>query len=45
MTWVAILMGSESDWAPVMSAAAEVLDTFGIRYEVRISSAHRARCA
>jgi 5-(carboxyamino)imidazole ribonucleotide mutase len=41
MTWVAILMGSESDWAPVMSAAAEVLDTFGIRYEVRISSAHR----
>jgi 5-(carboxyamino)imidazole ribonucleotide mutase len=41
MTWVAILMGSESDWAPVMSAAAEVLDTFGVRYEVRISSAHR----
>src|SRR5262245_2663803 len=41
MTWAAILMGSESDWAPVMSAAAEVLDSFGIRYEVRISSAHR----
>jgi 5-(carboxyamino)imidazole ribonucleotide mutase len=38
--WVAILMGSESDW-PTMTAAAETLDTFGIAYEVRVTSAHR----
>jgi len=40
MTWVAILMGSESDW-PVMAAAAETLDMLGVRHEVRITSAHR----
>jgi phosphoribosylaminoimidazole carboxylase PurE protein len=38
--WVAILMGSESDW-PTMTAAAETLDAFGIAYEVRVTSAHR----
>lgn len=38
--FVAILMGSESD-LPVMQAACDVLDKFGIRYEVRITSAHR----
>ena len=27
-------MGSDSDW-PVMRAAAEALDEFGVRYEVR----------
>ena len=29
---VGIVMGSDSDW-PVMKAAAEALDEFGVRYE------------
>jgi 5-(carboxyamino)imidazole ribonucleotide mutase len=33
-------MGSDSDW-PVMSGAAEILDDFGVSYEVRVISAHR----
>jgi 5-(carboxyamino)imidazole ribonucleotide mutase len=33
-------MGSDSDW-PVMSAAAEALDEFGVDREVRVVSAHR----
>ena len=33
-------MGSTSDW-PVMSAAAETLEKFGVPYEVKIISAHR----
>ena len=37
---VAILMGSDSDWE-VMAAAARRLDELGVRYEVRVSSAHR----
>jgi len=37
---VLILMGSDSDLA-VMQEAADVLDRFGVRYEIRISSAHR----
>ena len=40
MPFVAILMGSESDW-PVMKAAAETLGKLGIDHEVRITSAHR----
>lgn len=40
MTFVAILMGSESDW-PVMQAAAETLGKLAIDHEVRITSAHR----
>jgi 5-(carboxyamino)imidazole ribonucleotide mutase len=40
MTWVAILMGSESDW-PVMQGAAETLESLGVGCEVRITSAHR----
>jgi 5-(carboxyamino)imidazole ribonucleotide mutase len=40
MPFVAILMGSESDW-PVMQAAAETLDKLEIEHEVRITSAHR----
>ena len=40
MSFVAILMGSESDW-PVMQNCAAVLDRLGIGNEVRISSAHR----
>jgi 5-(carboxyamino)imidazole ribonucleotide mutase len=39
-TPVAIIMGSQSDWA-TMKHAAEVLDTLGIGYEARIVSAHR----
>lgn len=37
---VGIVMGSDSDW-PVMQAAAEVLDDFGIAYEADVVSAHR----
>ena len=37
---VAIIMGSQSDWA-TMKHAAEVLDTLDIGYEARIVSAHR----
>ncbi|MDZ7668371.1 MAG: 5-(carboxyamino)imidazole ribonucleotide mutase [Gammaproteobacteria bacterium] len=40
MAFVAILMGSESDW-PVMQAAAETLNNLNIEHEVRITSAHR----
>lgn len=37
---VGILMGSDSDW-PIMRAAAEALEEFGIPYEADVSSAHR----
>ena len=40
MSWVAILMGSESDW-PVMQSTTDVLKDLGITFEVRVSSAHR----
>ena len=40
MSWVAILMGSESDW-PVMQATTDVLKGLDIKFEVRVSSAHR----
>ncbi|MFT7650935.1 MAG: 5-(carboxyamino)imidazole ribonucleotide mutase [Limisphaerales bacterium] len=40
MSWVAILMGSESDW-PVMKSTTAVLKDLGITFEVRVSSAHR----
>ena len=40
MAQVSIVMGSDSDM-PIMAKAAEVLDTFGISYEMRIISAHR----
>ena len=38
--FVAVVMGSESD-LPVLEATLDVLDSFGISYEVRVSSAHR----
>ena len=38
--FVAILMGSDSD-LPTLQPALEVLDRFGIRKEVRVTSAHR----
>ncbi len=37
---VGIIMGSDSD-LKVMKDAAEILDQFGISYEIRIISAHR----
>ena len=37
---VGIVMGSDSDW-PVMQAAAEVLEEFGVPHEVDVVSAHR----
>lgn len=37
---VGIIMGSQSDWA-TMKSAAEVLDELGVPYETRIVSAHR----
>ena len=40
MALVSIVMGSDSDM-PVMKKAAEILDQFGIAYEMRIISAHR----
>ena len=40
MAQVGIVMGSDSD-LPIMSKAAQMLDKFGISYEVTIISAHR----
>jgi phosphoribosylaminoimidazole carboxylase PurE protein len=37
---VAVLMGSESDY-PIMKAAEETLEEFGIEADVRVISAHR----
>ena len=38
---VLIIMGSDTD-LPIMQEAANVLDKFGILYDMRISSAHRS---
>lgn len=40
MSFVGILMGSDSDW-PVMQATVEVLKNLEIEHEVRVTSAHR----
>ena len=40
MSWVAILMGSESDW-PTMQSCKEVFDELDVISEVRVTSAHR----
>ena len=40
MATVGIVMGSDSDM-PVMSKACEILDQFGVDYDIRIISAHR----
>jgi 5-(carboxyamino)imidazole ribonucleotide mutase len=42
--FVAILMGSDSD-LPVVQSAIDVLAKFGVRHEVRITSAHRTPAA
>ena len=44
MSWVAILMGSESDW-PTMRGCADVLADLGVGFEVRVTSAHRTPTA
>ena len=41
MGMVSILMGSQSDW-DVMQHAARQLKSFGVAYEARVISAHRA---
>jgi len=41
---VGVIMGSDSDW-PIMQAAAEALDEFGVAFEVRVMSAHRTPVA
>jgi len=41
MPQVAIVLGSDSD-APVIDRAVQLLDRFGIGYEVTVSSAHRS---
>lgn len=40
MALVGIVMGSDSDM-PVMAKAADILEEFGISYEMKIISAHR----
>ncbi len=44
MRFVAVLMGSESDW-PIMRKCTEVLEQLDIRFEVRVTSAHRTPAA
>lgn len=41
MDFVSIIMGSKSDYE-VVCAACEVLEKFGVKYEMIISSAHRS---
>lgn len=42
--FVAVIMGSDSDF-PVMESTLDVLDGLGVRFEVRVSSAHRTPAA
>lgn len=44
MKFVAVLMGSESDW-PVMQKCTEALARLGLNFEVRVTSAHRTPAA
>lgn len=44
MPWVAVLMGSQSDW-PTMQACTEALGGLGVEFEVRVTSAHRTPAA
>jgi 5-(carboxyamino)imidazole ribonucleotide mutase len=43
-SFVAVLMGSDSD-LPVMQSTLEILDKFGVHFEVKITSAHRTPAA
>ena len=40
MDWICIVMGSDSD-AEVMSQACAALDEVGVKYEMKVASAHR----
>lgn len=40
---VGVIMGSDSDY-PIMKEALDIFTEFGIKYEVRIISAHRTPC-
>ncbi|MCY4656898.1 MAG: 5-(carboxyamino)imidazole ribonucleotide mutase [Gammaproteobacteria bacterium] len=40
MSWVAILMGSDSDW-PTMQSTTSTLSDLGVKFEVKVTSAHR----
>ena len=42
MKFVSVIMGSKSDYE-VMSECLKVLESFGVKYEVLISSAHRSQ--
>jgi 5-(carboxyamino)imidazole ribonucleotide mutase len=44
MSFVAILMGSNSDW-PIMQSTTEILTALQVEHEVRITSAHRTPAA
>ena len=44
LPFVAVMMGSDSDW-PVMQGAVAVLERLGVDVEVRIASAHRTPAA
>lgn len=44
MAWVAVLMGSASDW-PTMRACADILRDLDVAHEVRVTSAHRTPAA
>jgi 5-(carboxyamino)imidazole ribonucleotide mutase len=44
MSFVAVLMGSNSDW-PIMQGTTDVLNDLQIDYEVRVTSAHRTPAA
>ena len=41
---VGIIMGSDSDW-PVLRSAAQTLKDFGVAYEAKVLSAHRTPAA
>ncbi|MBC5857006.1 5-(carboxyamino)imidazole ribonucleotide mutase [Campylobacter jejuni] len=41
MNFVSILMGSKSDYE-IMKEAVKILESFGVKYELIISSAHRS---
>ena len=41
MDFVSIVMGSKSDYE-VVSEAGKILEKFGVKYELIISSAHRS---
>ncbi|MBD3800172.1 MAG: AIR carboxylase family protein, partial [Campylobacterales bacterium] len=41
MKFVSIIIGSKSDY-DVMKSCADTLETFGVQYELIISSAHRS---